>query len=63
MWTNSKIIGENRVRGEAGQNRGDKDFVMSRNQLVEFAKNPEKWLSGATVEDDSTKQMDFGKRA
>lgn len=60
MWINSKIIGENQKRGEYGQARGDKSFVMSRSQLVEFAKNPEKWLAGALVEDDSTKQMDFG---
>jgi hypothetical protein len=60
MWQNAKIIGENQNRGEYGQARGAKDFVMSRSQLVEFSVNPEKWLAGASVEDDSSKQMDFG---
>lgn len=60
-WQNAKIIGANRQRGEYGnEKRGDNHFIMSRSQLVEFSKNPEKWLAGASVEDDSTKQMDFG---
>lgn len=59
MWKNLTIVGENQKRGEAGQLRGDKDFVMSRSQLVAFAECPAKWVAGEKVEEES-KSMDFG---
>lgn len=59
-WENAKIIGANKKRGEYGQARGEKDFVISRSQLVKFVENPEKWLTGASVEDESTKSTEFG---
>lgn len=59
-WQNANIIGANKQRGEYRQARGKKDFVMSRSQLVKFAQNPEKWVTGASVEDDSTRSTEFG---
>lgn len=59
MWKNSKIIGSDQNRGEAGQKRGDADFVMSRTQLVAFGENPRKWLDGEEVKEE-TKAMTFG---
>jgi len=59
MWKNAKIIGDNQTRGEAGQQRGDKDFVMSRSQLVSFADCPAKWKDGGEVRVE-TKAMTFG---
>ena len=58
-WQNVKIIGSNQKRGEAGQERGHKSFVMSRSQLVAFAECPEKWVKGEAVEEES-KAMTFG---
>lgn len=59
MWENAKIIGANQNRGEAGQERGHKDFVMSRSQLVAFAENPAKWIAGGEIRQE-TKSMTFG---
>lgn len=58
-WINAKIIGANQKRGEAGQVRGHKDFVMSRTELVAFALNPAKWHDGVAVREE-TKAMTFG---
>lgn len=58
-WENAKVVGSNQKRGEAGQDRGHKDFVMSRSQLVAFAECPAKWKDGEQVEEES-KAMDFG---
>lgn len=38
--------------------RGIREFVMSRGELMTFAACPQKWLRG--VEDESTKQTEFG---
>ncbi len=58
-WINAKIIGSNQKRGEAGQERGHKDFIMSRTELVAFAENPAKWIDGGEAKKE-TKAMAFG---
>ena len=40
------------------QKRGDADFVMSKSELVAFAKNPQKWVMGHR--DEQTDAMDWG---
>jgi hypothetical protein len=60
MWTNAKILGADRKRGEHGQfKRGDKQFVMSRTELVDFAPCPAKWLASEHSQETSD-AMDFG---
>jgi hypothetical protein len=50
MITNATIIAENvepdvYVRQEPGVNRGERDYVMSRSDLMAFAVCPHKWLA------------------
>jgi len=60
MWINSRIIGANQKRGEHRQaKRGDKSFVMSRSELVDFAPCPAKWLASERSQETSD-AMDFG---
>lgn len=40
--------------------RGEKEFVMSRSQLKEFAACPSKWIKGGGDEGDSTTSTDWG---
>ncbi len=59
-FINAKILGANRKRGEHEQKeRGDKEFIMSRSQLVDFAECPSRWLAGGAVREES-KSMAFG---
>lgn len=63
-WINAKILGANRQRGNSDQKkRGDKDFAMSRSELVRFCLEPDscpaKWIEGEP-EFETSKQMDFG---
>ena len=61
MITNAKIIGEN-VSYESysaqmpGIGRGQKDFTMSRGEIVNFASNPARWLAGYREDQSPTKR-------
>lgn len=62
-FKNAKVIGEN-ITVEAYQRRdpatppGHKDFIMSRGQLMDFAKNPWAWRAG--LPPYTTKATDWG---
>src|SRR6266576_555321 len=60
--TGGKIVGQN-VSHEAYSaqtaQRGEKDCVMSRGELMEFDRCPHRWLAG--IESDETKQTEWGQ--
>ncbi len=59
--TNGKIIGSNidsKDYHRQNAKRGEKDFVMSRGELFEFAKCPHRWLMG--YEEEETKAIQWG---
>lgn len=62
-FSNCKIVGDGidydaYAKQPEGVKRGDAAFVMSRGELMTFAKCPAKWVAG--VEDDDTKSTDWG---
>lgn len=62
-WTNAKIVGvgidpEIYHRQELGIERGNPSFVMGRSELMEFARNPRRWLAGYSSKD--TDASDWG---
>jgi hypothetical protein len=63
--TNAKIIGEN-VSYESysaqmpGIGRGQKDFIMSRGEIVNFASNPARWLAGYREDQSETDSTKWG---
>lgn len=61
-FKSAKIIGENidpavYIRQEA--NRGDKDYIMSRGELMEFAQCPHRWING--YRDGESKSTEWGE--
>jgi hypothetical protein len=60
MWINAQIIGTNERRERnPDTKRGDKNFVMSRTELVDFAPCPAKWILSEHSQ-ETTAAMDFG---
>jgi len=60
---NYKIIGDNisyETYHRQESKRGDKDFSMSRSELVSLALCPEKWIDGVPADDDSTAATEWG---
>jgi hypothetical protein len=56
MLKNCKVIGDGisyeiYSRQSPGVKRGDREFIMSRSELVKFAKNPEKWIASKNSSD------------
>jgi len=61
-WINCKIVGDNvsyETYHRQEKRRGDKDYSMSRSELVEFASCPAKYILGPQA-DDSTSSTDWG---
>lgn len=61
--TNGKIVAKNYdsrlYRLNIGK-RGDASFVMSRSELVEFAKCPSRWVKGYKENEDGTDSTEWG---
>lgn len=60
-FSGGKIIGANtppKVYHDTGGKRGDKDFVMSRSELMLFDHCPARWLAG--YKHKNTEEMDWG---
>lgn len=58
----AKIVGENiepAVYLRQDAKRGDKDYIMSRSELMEFAQCPHRWINGYK-EDGETKSTEWG---
>ena len=58
MITSSKVIGagvsyETYSRQAPGVVRGNREFIMSRSELTNFASNPKRWLDGYREDDDT----------
>jgi hypothetical protein len=63
QFSNCVIVGDGidhdqYAKQPEGVKRGDAGYVMSRGELMTFAKNPAKWLAG--VEDEDTKSTEWG---
>lgn len=59
--TNAKVVGSGityEVYGRQDSKRGEKEFVMSRGALCEFAHCPNRWIMG--FEDEETKSTEWG---
>lgn len=60
-FTKAKVVGQTEP-GEyhhpSNWKRGEEQFVMSRSELFQFARNPKKWLLGA--KDEDTKSTEWG---
>ena len=58
MIASSKVIGagvsyETYSRQAPGVVRGNREFIMSRSELTNFASNPKRWLDGYREDDDT----------
>lgn len=61
-FKSAKIIGDNidpAVYTRQDAKRGDKDYIMSRSELMEFSQCPHRWISGYR-EDSETKSTEWG---
>lgn len=65
--SNARIIGsqvdQDVYHATNGGGRGDPDHIMSRGEIVEFARCPHRWLMGYGEEDDGTPATDWGEIA
>lgn len=64
-FKNVKVIGANTSpevyrRRDPNIPRGHKDYIMSRGELVKFAKCPRKWILGGKEEEEDTKATEWG---
>ncbi len=60
-FLNAKVVGDNvsqSVYRVNGHERGHKDFIMSRGELMSFSESPRKWLAG--WQRDDTESTDWG---
>jgi len=62
-FTNAKLVATNydsREYIKQSAKRGDKDYVMSRSELMEFSKCPSRWRHGYKENEEGTRPTDWG---